>query len=773
MNKNQLNRERLALLEERAARQGADPLRSFTPHKKQQEFIDDVMSGKVREAWALWANRCITPWTQVEMGHATAPISVMLGEKVFDVQTWDGSSRCTRKAAGLFLKGIEPALRIYLDNNQVFECTYMHRVLTSEGWTFVGSLLSSQGDQHLWERGEDYPASYGTACRQYGLRPLLRVGNGKVAPLTTGDALSRIPEVPEQMDVMVPTPERIHACLASFRYASPDDPALLSALFALWPTRSAYTSAVRMNDLHQGSLQPAAAITPVQAEIQYQGIRDPEVYEHAYYSLIQPIPLFGDVQIIGYQKIGLRPIVDFTVDDTHCYYAGGILHHNTGKSDAGAFIDASLLRFGWPDPKTIYCGQGVEVRDRAVSAWVVSQDFPASRDIMQPKLFDNGFVPPGQHAPFIPDREIKEWRVSDQVLKLKNGSICGFKSCDSPVNKFASVGRDLIHFDEEPPRNIFDEAVIRIEAGRKLVVFATCTLLPSPGEQGGVSWVYADRVKKMKAGKLPPDVRLYQASIYDNPHIGEQEVRFLESIYPEGSPQRRIRLNGELLAGMGGARAYPGFHVEHHVRSCELDSRFPLSWMWDFNVEPLITHVGQRRGDTFYVVKQLYMESGSIPEMCDMFCDHFRDWPNDILVYGDATGQNRTGQTGMTDYTMIMNNLRNYRLHPRLKLTTVNPSVSDRLGAMNHALRNAQGEVNLIVNPECEELIADFEEVLMAYGGGIKKSHNNRDPYYKRTHASDGVGYWVSYEAPVRLHRNRRNRFMGETWEMKRARYQF
>lgn len=456
--------------------------------------------------------------------------------------------------------------------------------------------------------------------------------------------------------------------------------------------------------------------------------------------------------------------------------AWAVWANRTGKSQIGAYIDASLARFGWAKTPSNYQGSGdtlIEVRDKATSGWVVSQDFPASRDVMQPKIFDNGFVPPGAVRPLIPEREVKEWRVSDQVLKLKNGSIIGFKSCDSSVVKFASAGKDYIHFDEEPPKQIFDEATIRIEAGRRLQVFATCTLLPPPGEGGGVSWIFGERIKKWQNGTLDPQIKIYTASIYDNPFLGPDEIKFLESVYPEGSIMRRIRLDGELLPGMGGARAYPGFKGDIHVRNTQIDNRFPLAWIWDFNVEPMITHVGQRFGDTFYVHDQIFMESGSIPEMCDLFYDRFSDWPNDIIIYGDATGQNRTGQTGITDYAMIMNNLRNYRLYPRLRIPKVNPSISERLGAVNYAFKNEQGAANLIVNPKCDELIQDLEEVVMAPGGGIKKSHNSKDPYYKRTHASDGIGYWIVQEAPVRLHAKRRPAMLQDNIDIKRPGYWF
>jgi hypothetical protein len=59
------------------------------------------------------------------------------------------------------------------------------------------------------------------------------------------------------------------------------------------------------------------------------------------------------------------------------------------------------------------------------------------------------------------------------------------------------------------------------------------------------------------------------------------------------------------------------------------------------------------------------------------------------------------------------------------------------------------GTVGMEVDPSCNELIRDFEEVLRSPTGGVKKATNRKDPYFFRTHASDGIGYWVTYEQPV------------------------
>lgn len=767
--------------------------------------------------------------------------------------------------------------------------------------------------------------------------------------------------------------------------------------------------------------------------------------------------------------------------------------NRTGKTDAGAWVDAAVARFGNPNAKPDGYGR-IQVTDRAASIWVVSPDFPSSRDIIQPKIFDNGNVPPGQtHPPFIPQREIKEWRIADQLLKLHNGSIIGFKclrgdqkvlmangnylpisqvregdrvcvkshfgcagteeryaavrtvwrggvkkllrlrmrggralvctpehhvfdglrwrqaqefnpgdtlpyfgvpgpenpqpvgcspfllglligdgcfraksillaacdtliaerarreafglglklrqrsasragdyevtttrggrnflktflelqglwgkgsrdkfvppavmkspdedireflsglyaadgtitkqgkivyassskqlaegiqhlldrlaiksalyyvqstdswrvvtqgrhsaarfldlvkwvkypekaaalraqlpaitkcsphrivavedageaevfdlevpgpncytaqsfvvhnSCDSERSKFQGTGKDLIHFDEEPKLGHYEEATIRVEAGRPLSIMFTCTILPPDGTAGGISWMFDKFVKPWRrkdnrAQDGSDAFRIFQAAIYDNPHIGREEIAQLEAMYPLGSLQRRIRLDGELLEGISGARAYGNFDYDVHVREQpEPSTHRPLVWCWDFNVSPMITVLGQRDGKVFRFMDELVIEDdASIDAMVDDFYEYYGDWKGQVWIYGDQTGEGRSAQTAETNYRLMLNRLKYHGLYPKLKLPQKNPFVRDRINAMNLQLRNAAGEHSIEIAPRCKELIADMGEVLLDPRGLIKKSHNRDDPYYRRTHASDAAGYWIAYEEPVR-----------------------
>jgi hypothetical protein len=120
----------------------------------------------------------------------------------------------------------------------------------------------------------------------------------------------------------------------------------------------------------------------------------------------------------------------------------------SGQELSGRLLwsDACPLRDG--PPRGAYSpASGISVWDRATSGLVVSVSFLNSRDVIQPLYFDNGMAARGTVTAFIPPRECAEWSVTDQVLKLKNGSVITFRSADRGREKFQVLTRDWMHVD--------------------------------------------------------------------------------------------------------------------------------------------------------------------------------------------------------------------------------------------------------------------------------------------------------------------------------------
>lgn len=443
---------------------------------------------------------------------------------------------------------------------------------------------------------------------------------------------------------------------------------------------------------------------------------------------------------------------------SECWFIGA---NRTGKSDVAAAGGSSLARNGNLDPRPSYCAGGdIVVYDRAAAIWIVSLTFAQSREVMQPKMFDNGEVPPGQpHPPFIPNYELlhgdpsKAYNKTEHVLKLKNGSFIGFKAAEQGQLALQGSAKDLIVFDEAPPKIVYNECVARVEAGRKLYIRGACTLLPPNGVTGGISWLYTDKIKPWLAGVRPSFLHLQKASIYDNPHIPKEEIERLEAMYPPGSIDREIRLNGAWLPQIMGQLAYSGFRSGIHVNPMlgrkDIAFRHPLLLCFDSNVTPCSAVIAQQHGRIYRALDEVVVSTGGIPALGREFRRRYPLHGAELLIYGDAMGLKRSAQTTKSDYDILCAELEGLPYPYSLMLPTINPPERERINATNFLFRGPGGEVRFECSPDCKELIEDYETVQLNKFGGILKSHDLADPYYQRTHTSDAFGYMIVQREPV------------------------
>ncbi|MCI0636224.1 MAG: hypothetical protein L0206_20270, partial [Actinobacteria bacterium] len=92
----------------------------------------------------------------------------------------------------------------------------------------------------------------------------------------------------------------------------------------------------------------------------------------------------------------------WTSDKSEAWLFGA---NRSGKTEGLMARRTARLRFGRSDPRGAYGASGVVVFDRAIKSWVVSLKHEMSRNIVQPKLFNNGAGIDGRPS-FIPETEI-------------------------------------------------------------------------------------------------------------------------------------------------------------------------------------------------------------------------------------------------------------------------------------------------------------------------------------------------------------------------------
>jgi phage terminase large subunit-like protein len=212
--------------------------------------------------------------------------------------------------------------------------------------------------------------------------------------------------------------------------------------------------------------------------------------------------------------------------DTHTNYA--ICGNRWGKSHCGAAIVVSLVTGIKP-----WCIGGTGFEDlyeppKRMDVWISSLDFPASRDIIRPKL---------EH--FLPKNLVSEWRQADQMYVLKNGSILGLKSAESGWQKYQGTSRSIIWLDEEHPIDVYRECEARVVDTDGMIVG---TMTPV----NGFSWTYDEIWLKQDED---PDIFVVTGEMDDNPYLSKDAIERRTSKWDETTEKARRKGLFTLIRG--------------------------------------------------------------------------------------------------------------------------------------------------------------------------------------------------------------------------------
>jgi hypothetical protein len=228
------------------------------------------------------------------------------------------------------------------------------------------------------------------------------------------------------------------------------------------------------------------------------------------------------------------------------------------------------------------------------------------------------------------------------------------------------------------------------------------------------------------------------------------EIEARKAFSSESEWQREMEID---FSSQTGKLAYTSFQRGVHVAPHDIEVRnaLPLCLEVDFNVDPMVWLVSQVWGGLLLYVDEIYLAPASVEMAVQEFRNRYPAHPAEIWVYGDGTGHGRDAQTSRSDYDLMRLAFRGYPSNIDWRVPTNNPEERDRVNNVNRKLMGAEGKPGILISPKCENLIADFEEVVWRPDGRkLLKIYATADPYHKRTHAGDCCGYHISREWPVR-----------------------
>ena len=354
--------------------------------------------------------------------------------------------------------------------------------------------------------------------------------------------------------------------------------------------------------------------------------------------------------------------------------------------------------------------------------WIVALDNEVTRDVLFPKFL----------AMLRPE-EASRVDYRDLVVTLKNGSLVKFKSCESGVKKFQSAENTFTWFDEEPPKDIWDECNIRIGADSPLDLWLTMTPL------NGVDWSY-DEIYHNQA---PGEIEVFEASLNDNTYLDEKERARIYLKYKD-SDEAPARLEGKYFSRSG--VIYKQFSVRDHVIDPFV---IPANWPVVLALDPhprkpsaaLWAAVGE--DDTYYITNELNDER---EELLDEFVEKVKVISGRRKIVRrliDPAAQAKNSQTGFSP--------RDVMLRKGLGTVLANNNVAAGWDAVRERLSSDKG-IRLKFFRTCPKTIWQMEH--LAYEEWRFRGAN-RDQKETQRKKDDDLADCVRYICASRVHPDR------------------
>lgn len=390
--------------------------------------------------------------------------------------------------------------------------------------------------------------------------------------------------------------------------------------------------------------------------------------------------------------------------------------NRTGKTECGAVEAVWFARGNHPYREI----------NKPMNGWVVSLTGEVQRDVAQAKLLS--YLPRN----WIEEIVMKKGRSDSPengiidfitVRSVHGGlSTIGFKSCDQGRGKFQGTSQDFIWFDEEPPRDIYDECRMRL-LDRRGEIWGTMTPLM------GLTWVHDDIYMNSRSDS---EVWYITMSWQDNPFLNPDEIRLMESVLPDSELESRQYGRFRAAGGM----VYPEFDERVH---CIEPFDVPPEWQSCISIDPgfvnpLSAHWYAVDGDgNIFVIAEHYAAGLSAEEHCLRIREiseklHWKKLPSGhVQALMDSACLQKTLSGPRSVAQLFYENGVSVN-------TRVDKNVWTGVQRVKSYLTKREGRPGLFIFKNCPEMIREIKGY--RYGEG-------ESPVKKDDHAMDELRYYI------------------------------
>lgn len=296
-------------------------------------------------------------------------------------------------------------------------------------------------------------------------------------------------------------------------------------------------------------------------------------------------------------------------------------------------------------------------------------------------------------------------------------SIVGFEIADAVIDELDTLGF-------EHAQNAWNKIIARCRQNKPDGKLNTTAVGTTPE---GFRFCYHRWVKNGGG-----EYKMYQAPTTSNPYLPPGYIDGLRATY---DPQLlNAYLNGQFV-NLASGSVYPDFdrHLNHTDETIQQGDTLHIGM--DFNVLNMAAIVHVIRGDIACAVDEI-IGARDTPTICQIIQSRY---PNhQIIIYPDASGHNTSSKSSsLSDHSI----LRQYGF--KIKVASVNPSIKDRVNAMNAMIHNSKGQRRYLVNTRLCSQYTECLEQQVYDKSGMPDKMNGHD------HANDAGGYFVAYTYPI------------------------
>ena len=390
--------------------------------------------------------------------------------------------------------------------------------------------------------------------------------------------------------------------------------------------------------------------------------------------------------------------------------------NRSGKTECGAVECLWMLRGIHPYRKN----------RKDVFGWAVSLSTQVQRDVAQAKILK--YLPKSWISEIIMltgRRDSPSGGVIDQI-KIKNVfggiSTLGFKSCDQGREKFQGSSLDFVWFDEEPPRDIYEECLMRV-MDKRGDIFGTMTPLK------GKTFIYNEIYLNRRGNR---EIWHEFMTWADNPYLSKKEAKLLESSLDASVLD--ARKYGRFSDGEG--LVYPEFDEAVHVIA---PFKIPPEWQDTISIDPGLNnplsahwYAVDYDGNIYVVAehfaagKDIDFHAGRIKEISKRL-----GWKTDSLGRVSALIDSAANQRTLASQKSVTELFyeRGILVNPN-----VNKDIFSGIARVKSYLVKGNGVGNIYIFSDCVNMIEEFREYVWGSGD---------TPLKKDDHCLDELRYYI------------------------------